>query len=104
MRMEELRSSVRFPIRLPIAVHSDVAGGEHAAETKDISAGGVLFDVETDMPVGSTINFSIAMPASVLGTPTDVLVNCVGRVIRSSDVSGRVSVAAVIDEYHFERS
>ncbi len=104
MRMEELRSSVRFPIKLPIAVHSELAGGEHEAETKDISAGGVLFNVEVDMPVGSTINFSIAMPASVLGTPTDVLVNCVGRVIRSSEENGRKSVAAVIDEYHFERS
>lgn len=102
--MEELRSSVRFPIKLPIAVHSDLAGGEHTAETKDISAGGVLFNVEAEMPVGSTISFSIAMPASVLGTPTDVLVNCVGRVIRSSEEQGRKSVAAVIDEYHFERS
>ena len=104
MRMEELRSSVRFPIKLPIAVRTDLASAEHAAETKDISAGGVLFDVESEMPVGSTINFSIAMPASVLGTPTDVLVNCVGRVIRSADENGRKSVAAVIDEYHFERS
>jgi hypothetical protein len=105
MRMEELRSSVRFPIKLPIAVRSDLAGvAEHAAETQDISAGGVLFNVESEMPVGSIINFSIAMPASVLGTPTDVLVNCVGRVIRSNDEHGRKSVAAVIDEYHFERS
>jgi len=102
--MEELRSSVRFPIKLPIAVRTDMVGSEHAAETRDISAGGVLFNVEADMPVGSIINFSIAMPASVLGTPTDVLVNCVGRVIRSSEEQGRKSVAAVIDEYHFERS
>lgn len=102
--MEELRSSVRFPIKLPIAVQSEIIGGEQAAETTDISAGGVLFNVEADMPVGSTIRFSIAMPASVLGTPTDVLVNCVGRVIRSNEEGGRKSVAAVIDEYHFERS
>lgn len=102
--MEELRSSVRFPIKLPIAVRSDLAGAEQAAETQDISAGGVLFNVEAEMPVGSSISFSIAMPASVLGTPTDVLVNCVGRVIRSADEHGRKSVAAVIDEYHFQRS
>jgi len=102
--MEELRSSVRFPIKLPIAVRHDQAVAECSAETKDISAGGVLFDVEAEMPIGSTIKFSIAMPASVLGTPTDVLVNCVGRVIRSTEENGHKSVAAVIDEYHFERS
>lgn len=103
--MEELRSSVRFPIKLPIAVQGDSGVKvQREAETKDISAGGVLFQMETDMAVGSTISFSIAMPASILGTPTDVLVNCVGRVIRCSDEDGKKSVAAVIDEYRFERS
>jgi hypothetical protein len=100
--VQELRSAVRFPIKLPIAVNSEVAA--QTAETQDISAGGVLFHVDADMAVGSTITFSIAMPASVLGTPADVLVNCVGRVIRCSDDAGRKSVAAVIDEYRFERS
>ena len=56
------------------------------------------------MSVGSTITFRIAMPASVLGTPADVLVNCVGRVIRCSDENGKKAVAAVIDEYKFERA
>ena len=98
--MQELRSAVRFPIRLPIALNTL----EGTAETQDISAGGVLFYVDSDMAVGSTITFSIAMPASVLGTPQDVLVNCIGRVIRCAEESGRRSVAAVIDEYRFERS
>ena len=100
--MQELRSSVRFPIKLPIAVGTDSAM-QHAAETADISAGGVLFNVDADMSVGSTITFQIAMPAGVLGTPTDVLVHCVGRVIRCTDVEGKRAVAAVIDEYKFER-
>jgi hypothetical protein len=56
------------------------------------------------MAVGSTITFKIAMPASVLGTPADVLVNCVGRVVRCADEDGRKAVAAVIDEYRFERA
>lgn len=100
--MQELRSAVRFPIKLPIALNS-VAEAEASAETLDISAGGVLFHADTDMAVGSIITFSIAMPASVLGTPHDVMVNCVGRVIRCTEDSGRRSVAAVIDEYRFER-
>jgi hypothetical protein len=101
--MQELRSSVRFPIKLPIAVAADHTP-EHTAETTDISAGGVLFRVDSEMAIGSAIHFKIAMPASVLGTPTDVLVNCVGRVVRCADENGRKAVAAVIDEYRFERS
>lgn len=99
--MQELRSAVRFPIKLPIAVAGEAH--EHAAETEDISAGGVLFKVDADMAVGSSITFKIAMPASVLGTPNDVLVNCVGRVVRCADEDGKKSIAAVIDEYKFER-
>ena len=100
--MQELRSAVRFPIKLPIDVNAEE--NAHSAETQDISAGGVLFTMDADMAVGSTINFKIAMPASVLGTPTDVMVNCVGRVVRCADQDGRKSVAAVIDEYKFERA
>jgi hypothetical protein len=98
----EMRSAVRFPLRLPIAVRHD--SREHTAETKDISAGGVLFHVDEDMKVGSTILFTISMPAAVLGSPSDVLVNCVGRVVRCSMEDGKRCVAAVIDEYHFDRS
>ena len=97
----EMRGAVRFPLRLPISVRSRAE--ERAAETRDISAGGVLFDVDTDMHVGSTIEFTISMPASVLNTEADVLVNCTGRVVRCTNEDGRRMVAAVIDEYRFER-
>jgi hypothetical protein len=101
--MQELRSSVRFPIKLPISVSTEQAATA-VAQTSDISAGGVLFHVDRDMSVGSPITFRIALPAEVLGTAHDVLVNCVGRVVRCNDEDGRKAVAAVIDEYHFERS
>jgi hypothetical protein len=102
VRVQELRSSVRFPIKLPIAVNAD-AESEHSAETTDISAGGVLFNVDAALEVGSTITFRIAMPASILGTPSDVLVNCAGRVVRCSNEGNRKAIAAMIDEYRFER-
>ena len=69
----------------------------------EISAGGVLFHTKTALDVGTVIGFRIVLPASVLGTDTDVLVNCSGRVVRSLDEKGKKSVAAVIDEYCFER-
>ena len=97
----ELRTAVRFPLRLPIAIKT--SGEEHQAETQDISAGGVLFHLESEMTVGSSIEFRISMPAAVLGASTDVLVTGLGRVVRCSVEGERRAVAAVIDEYRFER-
>ena len=100
--MIDQRSSVRFPLRLPLTIRTADAR-EHFAETADISAGGVLFHSTTALPVGTVIGFRIVLPASVLSTETDVLVNCTGRVVRAGDESGHKAVAAVIDEYRFER-
>jgi len=97
----ELRTAVRFPLRLPIAITS--SGEEHHAETQNISAGGVLFNLESEMTIGSPIEFSIEMPAAVLGASTDVLVTGMGRVVRCDVEGGRRAIAAVIDEYRFER-
>ncbi|MGH9601685.1 MAG: PilZ domain-containing protein [Terriglobales bacterium] len=96
---KELRTAPRYPVRLPVAVEGGVSA---EAVTRDVSSTGVLFYVDADVHIGSTIEFSIAMPASVLGTPTDVVVKCVGRVVRSHVENGRKAVAAVIDEYRFE--
>lgn len=100
-QIEELRAAVRFPLKLPVAIKSQT--NQHQAETGDISSGGVLFYVDADLTVGSTIEFSIAMPAQILGTGDDVHVQCVGRVVRSFAEEGRKAIAAVIDEYKFER-
>lgn len=95
-----MRSAVRFPLRLPVNVHAQ--RNELKAETKDISAGGVLFYLQEPVNVGTSIEFTIQMPAGVIGTDKDVVVNCVGRVVRCSAESGRYAIAAVIDEYGFE--
>jgi hypothetical protein len=98
----EMRCAVRFPIRLPVAIRSE--SGTYQAMTTDISAGGVLFHSEAPITVGSTIEFTINMPGDVVGSYTDVLVNCVGRVVRcSEEISGPADVAAVIDDYSFVR-
>ncbi len=96
---KEHRTAPRYPVRLPVAVEGGAAA---EAVTRDVSSTGVLFYVDTDIHVGSTIQFNIAMPASVLGTRTDVVVKCTGRVVRTHMENGRRAVAAVIDEYRFE--
>jgi len=102
--VKETRSSVRFPLKLPLTVRTNDAK-EHFAETADISAGGVLFHIKEKetLAVGTIIRFRIVLPAAVLGTDTDVLVNCSGRVVRALDEKGKKAVAAMIDEYSFER-
>jgi|ERR1041384_2240792 hypothetical protein len=97
----ELRGAVRFPVKLPISVK--VEGAMVEAETFNMSAGGMLFHLESDMQIGSNIEFQIAMPAAVLGSATDVMVTGSARVVRSKMEGDRRAVAAVIDEYRFER-
>ena len=97
-----MRCATRFPVKLPIAIRD--SGGEHQAETQDMSAGGVLFNIDTDMTIGANIEFTISIPAGIIGAPADVLVTGEGRVVRCAPEDGRKSVAAVIDEYRFERA
>lgn len=100
-RYPDIQSAARFPINLPVAVKS--GAGEQRTETSNISANGVLFQVDADMPVGSMVNFTISFPAEVVGSDNDVRVDCRGRVVRSFEEDGRRGVGVVIDEYHFER-
>jgi len=97
----DMQSAVRFPIKLPMSVKSE--GGESRTETQNISANGVLFQVDSEMPVGSMVDFTISLPADVVGADADVQLDCRGRVVRSSDEGGRRGVGVVIDEYRFDR-
>jgi len=99
--IHEMRNAVRFPLSLPIEVKGDAR--RYQAIMRDISAGGVLFDVDGELKVGADIEFTISMPAGSLGVPTDVRVNCTGRVTRSFKEGGQTVAAASIDEYRFER-
>jgi c-di-GMP-binding flagellar brake protein YcgR len=98
----DLRNAVRFPLHLPVTLKTLTE--EHEAQTIDISAGGILFRTETEVEVGSSVEFTVAMPGDVLGSGGDVLVKCKGRVVRCSEESSGRNVAVVIDEYKFERS
>ena len=102
-RYPEVQSAKRFPIKLPISVKSKT--GERHTETQNISANGVLFQmVDSEMPVGSMVDFTISLPADVVGAEADVRLDCRGRVVRSFEDSGRRGVGVVIDEYRFDRA
>jgi hypothetical protein len=96
---KEVRCAVRFPLSLPATLSSDRE--ESKAFTRNVSASGVLLEVRNPLEVGQGIDFSIRMPGEVLGAPSDVMVQCHGRVVRCSLSQGQYQAAATIDEYRF---
>jgi hypothetical protein len=97
----DLRGAVRFPLHLHVDLHEKQEG--QSAETQDISAAGVLIHCGVEYPVGSRIQFSISMPAQAMGAQKDVMVDCVGRVVRCTPVGDKIAVGAIIDEYRITR-
>jgi hypothetical protein len=96
---QEVRCAVRFPLSLPVVLST--VSGELAASTRNVSASGVLFELEKELEVGLDIRFSLRMPGQVLGSSHDVLVECEGRVVRCSISNIQYLAAATIDEYRF---
>lgn len=99
---DEMQGAARFPLHLPASLKSP--NGAFPAETQNISANGVLFAMDNDVPVGSLVDFTIMLPGEVVGCECPVQIDCHGRVVRSFEDRGRRGVGVVIDEYHFERS
>jgi hypothetical protein len=94
---DQVRTAVRFPMQLGLLIRT--AEGELEAVTDNISANGILFTGRRLPQVDSLIEFTITMPAAVMGTPEDVTVQCVGRVVRSEQHGDAMQAAAIIDEY-----
>jgi len=96
---QEVRCSVRFPLVLPVVLSTGKS--EIAALTQNVSASGVLFELGQKLQTGQEIRFSLRMPGAVLGNAHDVLVHCVGRVVRCSMSETQYLAAATIDDYQF---
>jgi hypothetical protein len=94
-----VRASVRFPLRLEIVLRT--ADREYPGITEDVSANGLLFAADELPPVGTEIQFELTMPAAVMGGVNDVLLHCLGRIVRHQRVADKELAAAVIDEYSF---
>lgn len=94
---DQVRTAVRFPMRLPL--HVTTPHGKIDALTENISANGILFTGPTVPAVDSRIEFTIRMPAAVMGTDEDVSIQCVGRVVRHQRHGDEIQAAAIIDEY-----
>jgi hypothetical protein len=92
-----VRTSVRFPLHIGIEVCT--AERSYHAVTEDISANGVLFAADEVPAVGARVTFRLKMPAALMGGTEDVLLDCIGRIVRHARPGIKRRAAAVIDEY-----
>ena len=99
----EKRSTRRFGLRLPVSVtYAENGAQEKAAQTRDVSARGICFYVDSAIAAGSSIEFTLILPPEITLTES-IRVRCKGKVVRveSGSPEGKVAVAAVIEEYDF---
>jgi hypothetical protein len=96
------RATRRFALRLPVSIRYGEKDEEHAAQTRDVSARGICFFVDSAIQAGSPIDFTLTLPPEITLTES-IRVRCKGRVVRveGGNPTNKMAVAAVIDEYEF---
>ena len=107
-RQSPCRAAVRFPIRLELTIQSSL--GEFIAHTENVSASGLLFVCSYLPLLEDMIEFTMSMPAKILGTERDVQVHCTGRIVRRergahpAGATGfqETRAAVMIDEYNLK--
>ncbi len=100
---KDKRATRRFALHLPVSVRYGEAAEEHSAQTRDVSARGICFFVDSAIQAGSPIDFTLTLPPEITLTES-IRVRCKGRVVRiegGGTANGKMAVAAVIDEYEF---
>ena len=99
---KDKRATRRFALRLPVRVRYGENGQERETQTRDVSARGVCFYLDSEIQAGSGIDFTLTLPPEITLTES-IRVRCRGRVLRveGGTTNGKMAVAAVIDEYEF---
>jgi hypothetical protein len=99
---KDKRATRRFALRLPVSVRYGENAHEHEAQTRDVSARGICFYLDSAIQAGSGIDFTLTLPPEITLTES-IRVRCKGRVLRveGGTTNGKMAVAAVIDEYEF---
>jgi hypothetical protein len=103
----DARTGTRFPVHLPIKVlGTSEVKLQQEGTTENISGAGVYLWVDKALEVNSRVEFEITIPALAIGAGQDVVLHCIGRVVRADSDSQspqKTGVACVIDEYDFVR-
>lgn len=99
---KDKRNTRRFALKLPVSVSETNNGNSQQAQTRDVSARGVCFYIDSAIAAGSNIEFTLTLPPEITLTES-ISVHCKGKVVRVEDGVGdeKMAVAAVIEEYEF---
>lgn len=102
---QEKRGARRFPLRVPVSINRNINNGGpqgEAAQLRDVSARGICFYLDSSVAQGASIGFTLTLPPEITLTES-IRVQCKGRVVRVEEGTpdGKVTVAAVIEEYEF---
>ncbi len=82
----------RYALQVPIRIDEVGAG-----VTRDVSASGVLFQIDGPLEPGDTIRFELVLSAH------GVRLQCEGRVVRVDATGARPLAAATIDRLDYAR-
>jgi hypothetical protein len=98
----EQRATRRFSLRLPVTIKfTNGQLAEAQAQTRDVSARGVFFFMDSKIEEGSTIEFTLTLPPEITLTES-IRVRCRGKVVRVDQGAGaKVGIGAVIEQYDF---
>jgi hypothetical protein len=103
IQQDNKRATRRFGLRLPVSVtYSEDGVQEKSAQTRDVSARGICFYVDSAIAAGAPIEFTLTLPPEITLTES-IRVRCKGKVVRvdQGGPEGKLAVAAVIEEYEF---
>jgi hypothetical protein len=98
--MLERRQDKRYALRLPARVRWKAPGGSVGraqGKTGDVSSSGLLVELPTALPVGTTINVTINLPVALTKVPVEL--SCVGRVVRKNRRGKIQGIAAIIEDF-----
>ena len=100
---QEKRSARRFALRIPVSVaRGETMEQSEPALLRDVSARGICLYLDSPIEQGSPIGFTLTLPPEITLTES-IRVQCKGRVVRIDGAAnnGKLTVAAVIEEYEF---
>jgi hypothetical protein len=103
------RKAKRFDLRLPVeVVRKSFQPVSSIGETKNLSAGGVLFSATVDMEVGDSLEYIITFPSHSINGGS-VNLRCLGKVVRldrsgpGANGGSSLLVGATLERYEFVR-
>lgn len=89
----------RFPLQLPVSVKYGAVDFHGGARTRDVSAGGVFFYTDDDIPTGSQIELLLPVPPQ-LSRGAKLLMLCQAKVVRVEEApNGQRGMGALIERY-----